>query len=99
MFGDGKISAAVQDVPDGQHTLEGEDPFSRQPEDAVHWRYIYTELVGLKEHAIVVREAMSRRGTAGPGSEPELDMMRVARDRARRRLVFWTRRCQELGLR
>lgn len=72
--------------------LEGEDPQSREPEDALHWSSIYAELAKFHETLI------ERLAANGEG----LDSKKLARLRERHRLLsnrrdFWSARHWELA--
>ena len=88
------------DAVDPARLLPGENPRSRQPEDADHWLGVYTELLqakaamlaALNVRLVQMKEEAARQeigGTDAPLLEQELK-------RFQRRIDFWKERKAEL---
>jgi hypothetical protein len=82
------------------HLLEGEDPDSNNPEDAVHWERVYADLLKFK------RSLLSRASRLTPRLETparhevnrtDVKLLTLEAEKFERRLEFWRRRRRELG--
>jgi hypothetical protein len=93
-------SGPIERAIDRDRLLEGEDPASRDPEDALHWVRVYEELYRFK--ADLVMQARRRLATLAPAAQQEvketdLAIMLTESDRLYRRLEFWSERLRALA--
>ena len=88
-------------ILDQDRLLEGEDPTTRDLEDAEHWLRVYSELLGFKTN--VVGEARASAADlpadARPEARADLTVLRAEQQRLERRHRFWTTRIEELQAR
>ncbi len=100
MTSKGKDAESKRKSAGGDRLLPGENPGSRQPEDADHWLAVYTELLqakaamlaALNERLTEMRQEVARReigSTDAPLLESELA-------RFQQRIDFWLKRKTEL---
>jgi hypothetical protein len=98
-MGDDELQQAVDKIVDPERLLEGEDPATTSRVDAVHWLWVYAELLGFKRN--VVNETKSSAAVLPPAALPEADVDLKLLDAERRRLrvryEFWSRRVAELS--
>jgi hypothetical protein len=93
--------AAIRNAGDPNRLLPDENPKTSQPEDARHWRMVYSELLRFKEGLLSVAD----RGLADIEQELKvtdtstLALLRAQNNRLRHRLEFWERRHRELSTR
>jgi hypothetical protein len=92
----GPIERAV----DYNRLLEGEDPASRDPEDALHWLRVYEELYRFK--AELVMQARRHLADLPPAAqreikETDLAIMLTESERLYGRLQFWKERLHSLA--
>jgi hypothetical protein len=86
---------AAEEQVDDDRLLPGEKPASRHPEDALHWAEVYRELCDFKERALerIAIESIALGAEARKEIEAtDLIVLRVERDRFRRRAEFWRER-------
>ena len=92
---------AAGEAVDPDRLLEGEDPETRQPEEANHWIEVYTELLTFKERAVATANQnvaqMPEVDARVEARQTDLAVLEAERDRIRRRLDFWKRRHLDLS--
>jgi len=92
---------AAGEAVDPDRLLEGEDPETRQPEEANHWIEVYTELLTFKERAVATANQdvaqMPEVDARVEATQTDLAVLEAERDRIRRRLDFWKRRHLDLS--
>ncbi|TME25608.1 MAG: hypothetical protein E6I68_01720 [Chloroflexi bacterium] len=92
---------AAGEAVDPDRLLEGEDPETRQPEEANHWIEVYTELLTFKERAVATANQnvaqMPEVDARVEATQTDLAVLQAERDRIRRRLDFWKRRHLDLS--
>jgi len=81
------------------HLLEGEDPHTRQAEDARHWVRVYEQLFHFRSE--VLTRTRARLGTMLPAAQHELKaelaiMLRES-ERLYERLQYWQVRLKRLS--
>jgi hypothetical protein len=91
---------AARRAVDQDRLLPGEDPRSRNPEDAHHWVRVYDELHRFKLE--LIGQARSRMDAMNPTAQVELEqvdlaIMQAEADRLGRRLGYWKERLNELS--
>ena len=101
MSDDGKVREAVDKMVDRERLLEGEDPDTTSRAEAVHWMWVYAELLGFKRD--VTNEAQAK-GSALPRAaleevDADLTLLDAERRRLERRYRFWSGRVQDLSSR
>ena len=77
---------------DPDRLLPGEDPASRDTEDAVHWVTVYRELLSFKEQVLGLTRRYAADGRPEVASElhaSDLPLLEAERERLERRLRFW----------
>src|SRR5439155_508820 len=94
------LEEQIPPVLHSMRLLDGEDPLTRQPEDARHWVLVYEQLFHLKSELLARTRA--RIGTMLPAAQKELkqtDLALMLRDSERlyERLQFWQVRAELLG--
>jgi len=81
--------------------LEGEDPKTKQLDDAEHWRRVYQELLDFKRELLkATYQRMSDMALDDARSEvrhTDQLVLEAESQRFERRLSFWTKRCKELS--
>lgn len=89
---------ALDRVRDQDRLLEGEDPHSTYLDDAMHWLYVYGELLGFKESVVDKAElsAVDLPDDAQPEADADLTILEAERHRLRRRYGFWQARVAQL---
>ncbi|HEV7680082.1 MAG TPA: hypothetical protein VGQ42_16095 [Candidatus Dormibacteraeota bacterium] len=100
--GDEITAPAAEEIRRGSQPdtlLDGENPNSTHPEDAVHWLRVYGELLTLKTELLQRAEEVLSGATDDAIKEAQLDtrLLRAEAERFRRRRAFWTERARELG--
>lgn len=90
---------AAESVGDPGRLLHGEDPTSTFPDDARHWRSVYTELLAFKHEVLELTRA--RVAAASDGAREELlgtdiPLLEAEAQRLIVRRDFWGRRLAEL---
>jgi hypothetical protein len=91
---------AAEEAADLERLLDGEDPKTKQLDDAVHWRRVYQELLDFKRELL----KSTYQGMAGMDLDDARSEVRrtdqlvleAESQRFERRLSFWKKRCQEL---
>jgi hypothetical protein len=85
---------------DASQTMDGEiDPKTASLEQALYWRQIYREILGMEEKVMArIQDLMSKQS---PEARREVELTNVPvvaaqAERFRQRLGFWTARVQEL---
>ncbi|HEY3085136.1 MAG TPA: hypothetical protein VGK28_06720 [Candidatus Dormibacteraeota bacterium] len=85
---------------DASQTMDGEiDPKTASLEQALYWRQIYREILGMEEKVMArIQHLMSKQS---PEARREVELTNVPvvaaqAERFRQRLGFWTARVQEL---
>ena len=85
-------------ILDEDRLLEGENPDTRELEDAEHWLRVYSELLGFKTN--VVQEARASAAELPKDAKPEaradLTVLSAEQRRLERRHGFWAARVGEL---
>jgi hypothetical protein len=79
--------------------LDGENPDSRQAEDAAHWSNVYGELIEFKERVLSqMRSGLPSLAGDAASEVRSIDMaiLRHQVERYRSRQVFWEERSKEL---
>jgi hypothetical protein len=98
MTGDAREAARRSLDPD--RLLPGENPESREQEDAAHWVRVYQELKETKETlAADLTAALERSGEAARAELESVDVVLIQfqLQRFRRRLRYWSERQRELS--
>jgi hypothetical protein len=94
-----EVREAVDKMVDRERLLEGEDPDTTSRTEAVHWLWVYAELLGFKRD--VTNEAEAKGSTLPPAALEEVDADLTLLDAERRRLEeryrFWSARVQALS--
>ncbi|HEY9287061.1 MAG TPA: hypothetical protein VIT43_03460 [Candidatus Dormibacteraeota bacterium] len=90
---------AVRRATDPDRLLPGEDPGSRNHEDAQHWVAVYEELHRFKLD--LIGQTRSRMAAMNPAARGEVEdvalaIMEEQSDRLDRRLQFWKTRLDAL---
>ncbi len=85
-------------APEADRLLDGENPETRELEDAEHWLGAYAELLGFKQRLIREAETGSEELSASPQEEVERDLsfLEGEKQRLTRRYLFWRDRVDEL---
>ena len=96
-----EVREAVDKMVDRERLLEGEDPRTTNRAEAVHWMWVYAELLGFKRD--VVNHAQTK-GSALPAAaieevDADLTLLDAERRRLERRYRFWSARVEELSAR
>jgi hypothetical protein len=85
---------------DASQSMDGEiDPKTASLEQALYWRQIYREILGMEEKVMArIQDLMSKQS---PEARREVELTNVPvvaaqAERFRQRLGFWTARVQEL---
>ena len=96
---DEELREAVDKITDRDRLLEGEDPETTSRAEAVHWLWVYAELLGFKRD---VTEQAETKGSALPPVALEevnadLTLLDAQRQRLERRYRFWRSRVEELA--
>jgi len=94
-----EVREAVDKMVDRERLLEGEDPDTTSRSEAVHWLWVYAELLGFKRD--VTNEAESKGAALPPAALKEVDtdltLLDAERRRLERRYQFWSARVQALS--
>ena len=94
-----EVREAVDKMVDRERLLEGEDPNTTNRAEAVHWLWVYAELLGFKRD--VTNEAQTKGSVLPPAALNEVDTDLTLLDAERRRLEgryrFWSSRVEELS--
>ena len=89
---------ALSYAGDESRRLEGEDPATRQPDDAHHWERVYRELHAFKID--VLKSAQERGRTVEDEGQEEvgndITILEAEARRLRTRLEYWSQRRREL---
>jgi hypothetical protein len=97
--GDDELKEAIDHIVDPERLLEGEEPTTTSRARAVHWMWVYAELLGFKRN--VVNETKSSAAALPPAALPEanadLRLLDAERRRLQERYEFWSRRVAELS--
>ena len=96
---DEEIREAADKIVDRERLLEGEDPDTTNRAEAVHWLWVYSELLGFKRD---VTDAAQTRGSGLPQAaleevDTDLTLEEAERRRLERRYRFWAARVEELS--
>lgn len=98
-MGDENVQNAVDKMVDRERLLEGEPPDTSNRVEAVHWLWVYAELLGFKRE--VADQMKASAAGLPPAALPEADVDLTLVDAERRRLEarykFWRRRVGELS--
>jgi hypothetical protein len=90
----------VERALDPDRLLEGEDPHSRDPEDALHWLQVYDELYRFKADLVTqTRARLARMPAAARREVKETDLAILLREseRLHGRREFWRERVRLLA--
>ena len=94
-----EVREAVDKIVDRERLLEGENPDTTSRAEAVHWLWVYAELLGFKRD--VTNEAESKGSALPPAALAEVDadltLLDAERRRLERRYQFWSARVQVLS--
>lgn len=98
---DEEVREAVDKIVDSERLLEGEDPDTTDRAEAVHWLWVYSELLGFKRD--VTNQAQTR-GSGLPAAalnevDADLTLLEAERRRLERRYRFWSTRVEQLSSR
>ena len=98
---DEEVREAADKIVDRERLLEGEDPDTTNRAEAVHWLWIYGELLGFKRD---VTDTALTRGSGLPQAaleevDTDLTLLEAERRRLEQRYRFWTARVEELSSR
>lgn len=92
---------AAKDAVDPNRLLEGEDPTTPHPEEALHWIEVYSDLLTFKERALTTaQQALAETPESDARAEAErtdLPVLEAERERIRHRMAFWRERHRELS--
>ena len=95
---DDEVREAADRIANRDRLLEGEDPDTTNRAEAVHWLWVYAELLGFKSD--VTNEAETKGSTLPPAAQGEVDtdltLLQAERRRLEERHRFWTARVEEL---
>ncbi len=94
-----RSQAAADGAVDPDRLLVGENPDSRNLEDALTWAAVYEELVRFKGTLLAATYAALREATASASTEirtTDLVILEAEADRLRKRFDFWTARVTDL---
>jgi hypothetical protein len=98
-MGDDKVEEAVDKIVDRDRLLDGEDPATSDRGEAVHWLWVYAELLGFKQE--VTDQTKTSAAALPPAALPEADadltLLEAERRRLERRYQFWRERVAELS--
>ena len=96
---DEEVREAADKIVDRDRLLEGENPATTDRAEAVHWMWVYAELLGFKSD---VTEAAESRGAVLPQAaldevETDLTLLEAERQRLEQRYRFWAARVEKLS--
>lgn len=89
----------VRGATDPNRLLPGEDPKSKDPEDALHWIRVYDELYRFKAELVAqIRARLSQMEAASQREVKETDLAILLRESERlgSRLEYWKERRRSL---
>ena len=96
---DEELREAVDKIVDQDRLLDGEDPGTTNRTEAVHWLWVYAELLGFKRD--VVDEAETKGSSLPPAALEEVStdmkLLEAERQRLERRYKFWRSRVEALS--
>ena len=96
-----EVREAVDKMVDRERLLEGEDPDTTNRSEAVHWLWVYGELLGFKRD--VTNEAETKASALPAAALEEVDtdltLLDAERRRLERRYRFWSARVERLSSR
>ena len=92
---------AAKEAADLERLLPGEDPKSKQLDDAEHWRRVYQELLDFKRELLKsTYQRMAEMGLDDARAEVRTTdqlVLEAESERFARRLSYWEKRCQEIS--
>jgi hypothetical protein len=96
---DEKVKDAVDKVVAPGRLLDGEVPDTTSRVEAVHWLWVYAELLGFKKDVSDHMKSSSAGlpPAAVPEADAELTLVDAERRRIEDRYMFWRRRVEELS--
>jgi hypothetical protein len=96
---DDELHEAVDKITDPERLLDGENPATTSRAEAVHWLWVYAELLGFKRN--VVDETKSSAAVlpraALPEADADLKLLDAERRRLQARYEFWSQRVADLS--
>ena len=96
-----EVREAVEKIVDQERLLEGADPDTTNRAEAVHWLWVYAELLGFKRD--VTNQAQTKGSALPPAAleevETDLTLLDAERRRLERRYRFWSARVEDLSSR
>ena len=94
-----EVREAVDKMVDRDRLLEGEDPETTNRAQAVHWMWVYAELLGFKRDVV---DHAQIKGSSLPAAaieevDTDLKLLDAERRRLEKRYRFWSARVKELS--